>query len=160
MAKPKPGKRFQYDLEAVLKVRGIREKKEQEKFALKKREYLKEKKKEDEIATEKQGKEEELRGVFKRGPISDFEKVLRRRAHLDVLKDDLDAQVEKVIETSRLLEEQRARLVESMKDKKIMEKHRERKLDEYNKLMLNLEMKFMDEIATQRFKHDKQEGES
>jgi len=160
MAKPKPGKRFKYDLDTVLKVRGIREKKEQEKFALKKRDYLNEKEKEDEIATQKQGKEEELRGVFKRGPISDFDKVMRRRAHLDVLKDDLDAQVEKVIEASRLLEEQRARLVESMKDKKIMEKHRERKLDEYNKLMLNLEMKFMDEIATQRFKHEEVAGKS
>ncbi len=78
---------------------------------------------------------------------------MRRRAHLDVLKNDLDEQIEKVIESSRLLEEQRARLVESVKDKKIMEKHKERKLDEYNKLMNSLEAKFMDEIATQRFKH-------
>lgn len=154
MARAKPGKKFQYDLEAVLKVRAIREKKEQEKFAEKKREYLTEKEKEEAIASEKRGKEEELRGVFRRGPISDFQKVLRRRAHLDVLKDELDEQVEKVIEASRRLEEQRAHLVDSMKDKKIMEKHKERKLDEYKKLMQDLELKFMDEIATERFKHE------
>lgn len=158
MAKPpKPGKKFHYDLEAVLKVRGIREKKEQEKFAEKKRIYLMEKQKEEAIAREKKGKEEELRRFFRRGPISDFEKVLRRRAHLDVLKDDLDEQVEKVIEASRLLEEQRARLVEAMKEKQIMEKHKERKFDEYKKIMQELELKFMDEIATERFKH-KQES--
>ncbi len=156
MAQPKPGKRFKYDLEAVLKVRGIRETKEQEKFAEKRRAYMTEKEREEAIERDKQNKEEELRGVFRKGPISNFEKVMRRRAHLDVLKDDLDEQVEKVIEASKLLEEQRARLVEAVKDKKIMEKHKEKKLDEYNKLMQELELKFMDEIATQRFKHQEE----
>ncbi|MCU0641394.1 MAG: flagellar export protein FliJ [Candidatus Margulisbacteria bacterium] len=153
---PKPGKKFKYDLTAVLKVREIREKKEQEKFAEKNREYLTEKQREEAIAAEKRGKEEELRGVFRQGPIANFHKVLQRRAHLDVLKDDLAEQVDKVIEASKRLEEQRAKLVEAVKDKKIMEKHKEKKLDEYNKLMSGLEMKFMDEIATQRFKRGKE----
>ncbi|MBU0629351.1 MAG: flagellar export protein FliJ [Candidatus Margulisbacteria bacterium] len=152
MAAPKPGKKFKYDLDSVLKVRGIKEKKEQEKFAEKQQEYMTEKQKEEEIKEQKQGKENELRNVFKRGPISDFDKVLRRKAHLEVLKTDLDQQIEKVLDSSKKLEEQRAHLVEAMKDKKIMEKHRERKLGEYNKVMRDLEMKFMDEIATQRFK--------
>jgi flagellar FliJ protein len=156
MAKQKPGKKFKYDLETVLKVREIHEKKEQEKFAEKSRKLIEEKRKEEAIQQEKKGKEEELRGVFKKGPISDFARVLRRRAHLDVLKDDLDEQVEKVIDASKVLEEQRVRLIESMKDKKIMEKHKEHKLDEYNKLMQGLELKFMDEIATQRFKREKE----
>ncbi|NQT30062.1 MAG: hypothetical protein HQ596_05790 [Candidatus Saganbacteria bacterium] len=155
MAKPKPGKKFEYDLESVLKVRAIKEKKEQEKFADKQRTYLSEKEEEGRIDTEKKGKEEDLRQVFrKKSPISDFTKVLRRKAHLEVLKDDLDKQVEKVIEASKKLEEQRAQLIASMKDKKIIEKHRERKLGEFNKLMLDLETKFMDEIATERFKHE------
>lgn len=153
MAKPKPGKKFEYGLESVLKVRAIKEKKEQEKFAEKKRKYLTEKQKEEEIKEEKKDKEEELRGVFRRGPISDFSRILRRKAHLEVLKDDLDVQVEKVIEASNLLEEQRAKLIASMKDKKIMEKHKEEKLEEYKKIMQDLELKFMDEIATERFKH-------
>jgi flagellar FliJ protein len=157
MAKPQPGKKFKYDLESVLKVRAIKEKKEQEKFAEKQRDYLKEKEKEEAIEREKKTKEEELRGIFKRGPISDFAKVMRRRSHLDVLKDDLDEQVEKVIDASRILEEQRAHLIASMKDKKIMEKHKERKLDEYKKIMQELELKFMDEIATQRFEHGKED---
>jgi flagellar FliJ protein len=153
----KPGKKFKYDLQTVLKVREIKEKKEQEKFAEKNRAFLTEKQKEEAIKLQKKGKEEELREVFRKGPISNFEKVMRRRAHLDVLKSDLDEQIEKVIETSKLLEEQRARLVEAVKDKKIMEKHKEKKLEEYNKLMQGLELKFMDEIATQRFKHHGEE---
>jgi len=157
MAKPKPGKRFKYDLESVLKVRGIKEKKEQEKFAEKQVEYIKQKQKEETIKQEKKHKEEELRNVFKRGPITNFEKVLRRKAHLEVLKDDLNNQIEKVIEASSALEEQRAHLVASMKDKKIMEKHKEKKLDEYKKIMQDLEMKFLDEIATERFKKIKED---
>jgi len=153
--KPQPGKKFKYGLHSVLKVREIKEKKEQEKFADEQHKYLTEKEKEELIERNKRTKEDELRGVFKRGPISDFSKVLRRRAHIDVLKDDLSAQVERVIEASKLLEEQRARLVSAMKDKKIMEKHKERKLKEYDKMMQELEMKFMDEIATQRYKKDK-----
>lgn len=153
--KPKPGKRFKYDLQSVLKVRAIKEIKEQEKFAEKQRVFMTEKEKEEAIHQNKLGKEDELRGVFKKGPISDFSRVLQRKAHLDVLKDDLDKQVEMVIEASKILEEQRARLVQSMKDKKIMEKHKERKLGEYNKLMLDLETKFLDEIATTRFKREK-----
>lgn len=155
MAKPKPGKSFKYDLQSVLKVRAIKEKKEQEKFADKKRAFVKEKKREDDIVEDKHGKEDDLRSVFEKGPISDFTKVLSRKAHLEVLKTDLEKQVEKVIEASKLLEEQRAKLVASMKDKKVMEKHKEKKLDEYKKLMNDLETKFLDEIATERFQQDK-----
>ncbi|MBI5399127.1 flagellar FliJ family protein [Candidatus Saganbacteria bacterium] len=153
MVKPKTGKKFQYDLQAVLKVRAIKEKKEQEKFAEKQRAYMIEKQKEEAIAQAKKDREEELRGVFRKGQISDFSKVLQRKAHLEVLKDDLARQVEKVIEASKILEEQRAQLISSMKDKKIMEKHREKKLKEYQKALLDLETKFLDEIATERFKH-------
>lgn len=155
MVKQKPGKKFKYDLQAVLKVREIKEKKEQEKFAEKNREYLIEKEKEELIEKEKRNKEQELRDIFKKGPIANFDKIIRRRAHIDVLKDDLAAQVEKVIEANKKLDEQRARLIDSMKNKKVMQKHREKKLEEYNKLMQSLEMKFMDEIATQRFGRDK-----
>ena len=155
--KPKPGKKFKYDLSSVLKVRAIKEKKEQEKFADKKRVFMTEKEKEEMIKENKKNKEEELRGVFKKGPITDFSKVLTRKAHLQVVKDDLDKQVETVIEASSKLEEQRAKLVASMKDKKIMEIHKEKKLDEYKKLMLELETKFLDEIATERFKHEKRD---
>ena len=155
MAKQKPGKKFKYGLESVLKVRAIKEKKEQEKFADKKRKYIEEKQREEDIKQTKKAREGELREVFEKGPITDFAKVLRRKAHLDVLKDDLDEQVEKVIEASKLLETQRAHLIDAMKGKKIMEKHKEKKLDEYKKIMQDLERKFMDEIATQRFKHEK-----
>jgi flagellar export protein FliJ len=147
----KPG-RFRYSLETVLKVRGIRERKEKEKFAEKERDYITEKEKEEKLEEEKVEKEGELKHIIKKGPISEFEKVLRRHAHLGVLKKDIDTQIEKVIDASKLLEMQRAKLVESMKERKIIEKDKENKLGDYEDMMKDLEIKFLDEIATQRFK--------
>lgn len=154
--KVKAGK-FKYNLETVLKVRNIREKKEQEKFAEKKREYIKEKEQEDVLRTRKRGEEDTIRQAFKKGFIADFEKVMRRHSHLGILKKDIENQVEKVIEASKNLEDQREKLILSMKDKKIIEKDKENTLKKYNKLMQDLELKFLDEIATQRFQRDKGE---
>ena len=147
----KPGK-FKYALETVLRVRGIKERREKEKFADKQREYLTEKEKEELLEEEKKEKEGELKHIIKKGPISHFEKVLRRHAHLGVLKKDIDEQIEKVIDASKRLEDQRSKLIESMKDRKIIEKDKGHKLEDYDDMMKNLEIKFLDEIATQRFK--------
>jgi flagellar protein FliJ len=153
LAEQKPGK-FKYSLETVLKVRNIKETKEREQFAKKQREYMTEKEKEEQMEAEKAEKQTELKGIIRKGPISEFEKVMRRHAHLGVLKKEIDDQVEKVIETSKKLEDQRAKLVDAMKDRKIMEKNKENKLKEYDKMMKDLEIKFLDEIATQRFKKE------
>ncbi|MFH1710070.1 MAG: flagellar export protein FliJ [bacterium] len=147
----RPGK-FKYTLETVLRVRGIKERRESEKFAEKQREYLTEKQKEEQLEEEKKEKEGELKHIIKKGPISQFEKVLRRHAHLGVLRKDIDEQIEKVIDASKRLEGQRAKLIESMKERKIIEKDKGHRLDDYEKMMKNLEIKFLDEIATQRFK--------
>ncbi|MCX5750698.1 MAG: flagellar FliJ family protein [Candidatus Saganbacteria bacterium] len=153
--KPKPGKKFKYNLEPVLMVRQIKEKKEQEQFADKKRAYIKEKDEEERLKKTEKERIDDVRTLIKKGPIRDFADVLRRRAHLGVLKEDVEKQVEKVIDASKVLENQRVKLIDAMKDKKVMEKDKTNKLDQYKKLMENLEMKFMDEIATLRFQHDK-----
>lgn len=153
--KVKPSGKFKYDLETVLKVRGIKEKKEQEVFAERQIEFNKEKDKEEKIESEREGRRSELRGIMSKGPISDFAKILRRKAHLGKLKEDLDKQVEKVIEASSKLEEQRTKLIDSMKDRKLIEKHKGKKLDEYKKLMQDLEIKFLDEVATERYNKEK-----
>jgi flagellar protein FliJ len=144
--------RFKYSLETVLKVRNIKETQEKEEFAKKQRSFQLEKQKEEQLEQEKQEREGELKHIMKKGPISEFEKVLRRHAHLGVLKKDVDDQIEKVIDASKHLESQRTKLIDSMKDRKIIEKNKENKLVEFKKKMQDLEIKFLDEIATQRFK--------
>jgi len=156
----KPGKKFKYGLETVLKVKEIREKKEQEKFAVRQKEYYTEKKKEQEIQDTKDGQAKEFKQLVGKGKIPDFSRVLQRRQHLGVLKEELDNQIEKVIEASQKLEKQREKLLDSMKDRKIIEKDKEHKLDQYNEVMKQYDIKFLDEIATLRFKRDKYEKES
>ena len=151
----KAGTVFKYQLESVLKVKNIREKKEQEKFAQKQKEFFIEKQKEKEIEDDKANKAEELRGMMRKGKISDFAKVLQRRDHLNLLKEQLDDQIEKVIEASKNLDKQREKLLDAMKDRKIIEKDKEHKFDKYNEVMKQLEIKFLDEIATLRFKREK-----
>ncbi|MFA5097191.1 MAG: hypothetical protein WC490_01025 [Candidatus Margulisiibacteriota bacterium] len=154
----KPGKKFDYPLETVLKVKKIKEKKEQEKFAESQREYYLEKQREKEIEDEKKAKATELKGMMK-GAISSMDKIMQRKQHLNLLKEHLDAQIEKVIEASKKLEKQRGKLLIAMKDRKIIDKDKEHKLDKYNEVMKQLDIKFMDEIATLRFKREKMKGE-
>lgn len=154
MAEQQPGK-FKYSLQTVLKVRGIKERKEREKFADKQREYMTEKDKEERMEEDKREKEGELKSIIRKGPISEFEKVMRRHAHLGVLKKDIDDQIEKVIDASNKLEDQRTQLIDAMKNRKVIEKNREHQFKEYNEMMKNLEIKFLDEIATERFKRQK-----
>ena len=154
----KAGKKFDYQLETVLKVKKIKEKKEQEKFAESQREYFLEKKKEKEIEDEKKAKAVELKGMMK-GAIPNMEKIVQRREHLNLLKEHLDAQIEKVLEASRNLEKQRGKLLIAMKDRKIIDKDKEHKLDKYNEVMKQLDIKFMDEIATLRFKREKMKSD-
>jgi flagellar FliJ protein len=155
----KPGKKFKYNLQAVLKVRGIREKKEQEKFAEKKRVFNTEKEKEDALKEKDRVRKGELKTILKPGPIKDFASIMRRRAHLGALKEDIEKQVEKVIDASNKLNDQRNKLIDAMKDKKIMEVHKEKQHGLFKKAVQDLELKFLDEIATQRFQHGKIENE-
>ncbi|MFA5104970.1 MAG: hypothetical protein WC527_07345 [Candidatus Margulisiibacteriota bacterium] len=151
----KPGKKFKYSLESVLKVKEIREKKEQEKFALRQKEYYEEKMKEQRIQEEKKGQANEFKKLVSKGSIADFGNVLFRRQHLIVLKEALDSQIEKVIESSQKLEKQREKLLDSMKERKIIEKDKDNKKEQYNEIMKQYEIKFLDEVATLQFSRDK-----
>ncbi|MFH0886780.1 MAG: flagellar FliJ family protein [bacterium] len=150
-------KKFKYRLETVLKVRGIKEKKEQEEFAKKQRAYLEEKRKEEQIDNEKKAKSGELRTILKKGPISDFERVMRRRSHLGVLKDQLDTQIEEVKKAQEKVDKQRENLIDAMKNRKIIEKDKEHKFKSYDKEMKKLEGDFLDEIATVRHEYLKRQ---
>jgi len=151
----KAGKKFKYPLESVLKVKAIREKKEQEKFAQRQKEYYEEKVMEEKIEEDKKTHSEEFKQMFGKGKISDFNRVLQRRQHLNILKEELDNQIEKVVQASHKLEKQREKLLDTMKDRQIIEKDKEHKLDQYREAVKQMEIKFLDEIATLRFQREK-----
>ncbi|MFC1617524.1 flagellar export protein FliJ [Candidatus Margulisiibacteriota bacterium] len=148
MTKPKKGNRFKYNLAAVLKVREIRETQEQEKFKQAEKKYLEEEKKEKEIKDFQQEKYSELRKTISPGStISNFQEVLMRKSHLEILKDKVIEQERVKEEAEEIKEDQRDQLIKAVKDKKIMEKDQERKKGQWKKLMDKEHGKFLDEIA-------------
>ena len=151
----KPG-RFKYGLESVLKVRGIREKREQETFSERQREAMTEKEKEEFIAREKKRRTDELRGIMRKGPTA-VNEIISRNAHLGKVKEDLEAQKQKVIEANQKLDAQRSKLISAMKDRKIIDKDKEKKLEDYGQMMKKLEMQFIDELASLRYVHEQRE---
>ena len=127
MAKPpKKGKRFRYNLAAVLKYREIREQQEQEKFVEKQKEFQEEKKKEEEIKAFQAEKYVELREELSGGQTIDFHQVQVRKGHLEVLKDEVIEQEKKREDSEEAMEEQRDVLVQSVKERKVLDKDKEK----------------------------------
>ena len=148
MAKPpKKGKRFHYNLAAVLKYREIREQQEQEKFVEKQREFEEEKRKEEEIKDFQAEKYVELRDELSSGKVIDFHQVQVRKGHLEILKDQVVEQEKKRVDSEEAMEDQRDVLVQSVKERKVLDKDKEKKKDLWKKMMGKEESKFMDEIG-------------
>jgi len=155
MHKPKKGK-FRYRLDSVLNVREIREKQHKEVFAEKERILIEEKKKEEEIKNWEDSLNQQLRKSLV-GEIKDFGSILRRRSHLVKVKEDVVSQEEKRVDAETAREAQRVKLVDAMKDRKIIEQDKGNKKDSWKKLMDHEEMNFLDDIATSQFNRNKEQ---
>ncbi|MFH1429405.1 MAG: hypothetical protein ABIH39_06645, partial [Candidatus Margulisiibacteriota bacterium] len=79
----------------------------------------------------------------------------RRRSHLVKVKEDVDEQEQIRNRAEKIREEQRLKLEEKMKERKVIEKDRENRKDDWKKLMNDEEMKFLDDIATTRYNKKK-----
>jgi len=146
--KPKKSKRFKYNLETVLKYRQIRETQEQEKFTKARKKYESELEKEEKIKKFQKEKYLELAEKMSAGHVIDFQQVLMRRSHLDDLKGKVIEQEKSREEAEKKKEEQREELVKAVKDRKIMDKDKEKKRDAWKDLIKKEEGKFLDEIAS------------
>ena len=150
MKKPKKGK-FRYNLASVLKVRTVREKKEREKFAETQKILEQEKKKEEELKASHLQAQLDLRSNFESDQAINFTRVFLQQNHIENLKEEVTTQEEVREKADKKNETQREKLVESMKDKKIIEKDHENKKKLWQNLMNKEEMKFIDEIASTHF---------
>ena len=146
--KPTKSKRFKYNLNAVLKIRKIRENQEQEKFAEAKKKAEEEKRKEEELKYRQNAEYDELRHRMSTGQVGDVGDIMRRKAHLETLKVKVDDQIKVREEAEEKREEQREVLVSAVKDRKIMERDKEKKRVVWKKFMDKEEAKFLDDIAT------------
>lgn len=151
MAKPKKGKKFDYNLEAVLRVRKIHEEMEKEKFATTVRKLEEEQNRLNEMVDFKEEKHDELKDVMSPGKkIKNFSQIIMRQSHLDKVKKDIVQQDEVKKEAETKKEEQRQVLESKMKEKKVIEKDKEKKKVQWKKMVEIEETKFLDDIATSR----------
>ena len=156
---PKKSKRFSYNLKSVLKYREICESQEQEKFTEAERTFLEELRKEEDIKTQKHAEYLDLVEQMGAGQTLDFQRLEMRRGHLDILKERLYAQSQVREDAEEAKEIQREKLIDAMKDRKILEKDRENKQKIWKKLMDKEEIKFLDDIATMGYERKRRQLE-
>jgi len=149
MKKPKKGK-FRYQLDPVLKVREIMEKKQKEALAEKERLFNEEKKKEQELKDMQMQLNGTLRDALV-GEIRDFGSILRQRSFLVKVKKDVSEQEVKREKAEEEKEEQREKLVEKVKERQVIEKDKDNKKKMWKKVMDLEETKFLDDIATSQY---------
>lgn len=151
MAKIRKSKRFIYNLQAALKVRGIRETQAQEAYKkaieVYEQELAKEEAKKEEIAVAYQT----LHDKMASGHITDMGDITRRKYHLEILAGELEAQTKLREDAEKAREEAREKLVEAVKEKKILEKDKEKKRDKWKKMMDKEAAKFLDEITAVKY---------
>jgi flagellar protein FliJ len=148
VTKAKKGKRFRYSLDSLLKVRGIREEQEKDKFQAAERQLVEEKRKEEEIKRFEKEKYDELKGMMTGGAaLPDVQQIMMRKAHLEKVREQLATQEEAVKTAETKKEDQRKQMVLAMVEKKIIEKDKGKTKLAWRKMMNKEDGKFLDEIA-------------
>ncbi len=154
---PKKSKRYRYNLESVLKVRAIREKQEQDLYAKALQTVEDEKQKVKKLQQQERENYDILLELMT-GRVQDVNGIMMRKFHLERLKEQIVEQEQVVIEAEKAAEEQRQKLVVAMRDKKLMEKDKEKKKLAWRKFMDKEDGKFLDDIATIGYQHRKRDA--
>jgi flagellar protein FliJ len=149
--KPKKSKRFIYNLAAVLKVRIIKETLQKEEVTKAEKKYQEELEKEAVIAKAMQAEHNAILSMYNSGEAINLRKVELHKFHLETLEKKLIEQKKITLEAERRIEEEKKKLLKAVRDKKILEKDKEKKRAIWKKIMGKEEMKFLDDIASSRF---------
>ncbi len=150
-SKPKKTKRYRYNLETVLKVRKIHELQQKEVLIKAEQKLLEEQTKEQKIIDEQSLHRGLLRKSYE-GEIANFQHVMLRQYHLEKLKLDKEKQEHVRIDADKKRVEEQKKLLEAVKKKKVLEKDKEKKRVVWKRFNDREDMKFLDDIATSRFK--------
>lgn len=141
--------RFRFRLESVLKVREAKEDAKKREFGVKMGHLHREEGRMNELEdqSEHHDKSRMEKGVGRitvHGLIHDF----FYARHLEKKQEDQQVLVDKARED---MEGKRSELVEASKEKKVLERLKEKKHEEWNKAAVKEEQDLIDEIASQRF---------
>lgn len=150
-SKPKKSKRFKYNLETVLTVRNIREKQEQDAFNAAQRKLEEEIAKEQALRDTQNHEYQELHDLMASGDIGNLAEMQRRKLHLEILEVKIQEQVTVREDAEKAKEEQREKLIQAVKERRIIERDKENKRIAWRKLMDKEAGKFLDDISSVKF---------
>lgn len=151
MSKPKKGKRFVYSLETLLKVRGIRERQQQEKFNEAEKKVKEEERKEAQMKKEQQEHLTYVRELLSSDELPSMTTIEMHQQHVKILEARVNEQKQVVIQAEEQKEKEREELIKKSKEKKIIEKDKEKTRKEWKKMMNKLDAQFLDELASIKF---------
>ncbi len=151
MVKQKKSKRYKYKLEAVLKVRNIREALQKEEVAKAQKAVEVEREKERVIIEEQNQENNNILDIYNGLKPFDFTEIQLRKYHLEVLKERFEEQKKRTIRAEERKKEEDKKLLKAVKDRKILDKDKEKKRIEWKKMMEKEESKFLDDISVTRY---------
>jgi len=85
--------------------------------------------------------------------------MLAYSAYTEKLGAEIRQQKKAIEKLALLVQQHREKLIEISKDKKILEKLKEKKYEEYRKKLRTMEQKFMDEMSARSFTNGRSEGQ-
>lgn len=136
---------YKFSMETILELRERTEKEEMEAMA----------RIQNKLEIEKYEKlqldEEKLESQKAKRLCQDFQQIRYYDLYLSKIDRELVDKTQKIEETEEKLEEQRDKLVEAQKDRKIMEKLREKEYEDYVQEIQRQEQMELDEIAVLKF---------
>lgn len=140
---------YKFPLGTVLNHRKFLEENLQKEFGILKRLLVDERKKLTDIRNASKKCSKELRQRQQKS-LTVSESLIYVR-FVEQLSRNLDKQKERVVETEQEVEKKREDLVEAMKNRKVLEKLKEKGLETYRNNLLKQERIFMNEMASVRF---------
>ena len=144
--------RFRFRLESVLRFRRAKEDEKKREFGTTVGHLVREKDRFNEIVNSSDS-HDRLIEEYGKGKIS-VRNLINNffyARHLDKSKADQNKAVEGA---QMVVDEKRAELIEATKKKKVLDRLKERKLEEHNKAALKEEQALIDDISSQRFTHN------
>ena len=155
MSKPKKGNRFRYSLETLKKVRDIREKKEQEELTRAEKIVKEEEQKEQLLVSEQNMHYQHFEDLLTSEEVPSLHIIQMNQVHMKKLQEKVNIQKDEVKKAEGHRDSQKEKLIEATKDKKIIDKDREKTRDKWKKMMGKLDDQFLDELGTIKFTRKK-----
>jgi flagellar export protein FliJ len=83
--------------------------------------------------------------------ITDFSEIMRRKSHLDVVKEQVVAQEKKRVEAEEQRNDERKKLVAANQKKQVMETDKDKKKVAWRRVMAREDIKRLDDMTQSRF---------